>query len=111
MTRTRLKSVARAFSRGKRAKLRIDLDQSDVQARHAARERKPGRADAGAEIDRVLAGCAAGRGGEQDRVMADAVAAFGLAQPQAAAEHGVVAWSRSAVSAHRDAVRAPARRR
>ena len=73
-----------------RGKRRIDLDQGDAQIRHAPCQRQPCPADAGAEVDRVFAGPAAGRRRQQNGVMADAVAAFGLQQPQPAAEHGVV---------------------
>ena len=59
----------------------------------AHRQRQAGRADARAEIDRLVAGPRAGRRRQQDRVVADAVAAPLLRQPQPAAEHGVVGQS------------------
>ena len=74
------------------------------------RQRQSRGADAGAEVDRVLAGAGRGRRGEQNRVMADAVAAQRLAQRERSAEDRVRAHP-GAFSAHRHGVRGRGRRR
>ena len=56
----------------------------------ARRQRKPGRADAGAEIDDLVAGARRTCRRQQDRVVAEAMSARRLQQPQPAAEHGVL---------------------
>ena len=89
-TRSR-ETVARRVLARERRQRRIDLDQRDGEAVDAPRQRQSGGADAGAEIDRVIAGARGGRRREQDGVMADAMAAQRLAQHQPAAEDGVLA--------------------
>ena len=83
------KPVALDVVRGERAESRIDLHQRHIQAGHAPGQRQSRGADPGAELDRALAGAAAGRRGEQDRVVADAVPLQGLPHHEAATEHGV----------------------
>jgi hypothetical protein len=68
-------SVEPCIASGQIAKRLIDFDQRDFQLWRARHQRQAGRADAGAEIDRMLAGAPISRGGEQDRIMADTMAA------------------------------------
>ena len=56
----------------------------------ATRQREAGGADAGAEVDRDLAGRRRRRGGQQDGVVPEPVPARGLPQRQPAAERRVV---------------------
>ena len=63
-----------------RRKRRIDLDQDQIDAGDAPGDRKPGGADAGAEIDDAIAATRRRRGGEQHGVVAGAVTRFQLPQ-------------------------------
>ena len=67
------------------------LDQGHGKIINAARDREPGRADAGAKLDQALARLRRTRRGQQDGVVADAMAFARLAQNEPAAEHGVLA--------------------
>ena len=64
---------ARVLGR-ERSKRRIDLDQRDPEAGNAGRQRKPGSADAGAEIRPPARRHAPARRRQQDRIMAETMA-------------------------------------
>ena len=88
--RTRVaRPLSRAFSRGQRRELRIDLDQRHRRARDARGQRQAGGADAGAEIDDRVAGArrdrpppAGWRRGRRDGRAAAAAAAAGRRAPR-----------------------------
>ena len=76
MTRI-VKSVGLRIGGSQRAKLRIDLRQRDRKAGHARGQREAGGADAGAQLDHVLAGAPGGCSGQQNGVMPDPMSAPG----------------------------------
>lgn len=83
---------------------RIDLDQAEPDPSDATRQRQPGRADAGAEIDHAVACVGLGRRRQQYGVVPGAMAAPLLLQLQLPAEKGVLGDICDDVN-HRRAVR------
>jgi hypothetical protein len=85
-----LKAVETRVLLRERSKRCLKLDQRDFGARNAGRDRKPGRADSGTEIDDVFSGTARTRGRQQYGVMSNPMAVLELPQAQSAAEDRIL---------------------
>ncbi len=104
-----IKTVQRGIAGRQRRQRRIDLNQRDRHAVDTPGQRQPGAADAGAEIDRMIACSGVHRRRQQHGIVSNAVPAQRLTQAQAAAEDGVFAGAVN-VSRHRGEVRGQAGR-